>query len=164
MIVSIPFDKFGDALNNSEEITKYMDIIKLDLLLDWTESNQSDKDKFSNINVLDIINNVESTEKYILPKRNTDSNNTKKMTLNTDKTTTIKVSNISQDITDTDLKTLFEEFGDIRRMHIPKGKKSKESLGYAFITYNQRAEAQTAINKMNKHAYEYCILDITWAK
>lgn len=153
------FHKFGEAINNSSELTTFINIIKLDLFFD---KQIEKKNESSKINVLDIINNVEKNEKYKIPKRSINADNAK-ISSYISNTNTIKISNINSETTDTDLRMLFEEFGTIKRIYIPKEKKSQEYLGYAFLSYNERIEAENAINKMNKYAHKYCILNVAFA-
>ena len=63
----------------------------------------------------------------------------------------IYVGNLSQDITDDDLKTAFESFGQISSVNVVKDKFSGVSRGFGFVEMPSKNEAQSAIEGLNGH-------------
>ncbi|KAH0662214.1 hypothetical protein KY284_027145 [Solanum tuberosum] len=47
------------------------------------------------------------------------------------------------------LKVVFSQFGDVSRVKIITDKKSKESLGFAYIWFPDNESAQSAVQEMN---------------
>lgn len=61
----------------------------------------------------------------------------------------IYVGNLSQDVTEDDLRQAFESFGQITSATIIKDKFSGESRGFGFVEMPGKAEAQAAIDGLN---------------
>jgi len=80
-----------------------------------------------------------------------------------DDTTTVRVSNLSDDVTDQDLRDLFRRFGSIQRVYLAKDRETGLSRGFAFVNFYSRDDAQTAINKLDGHGYDHLILSVSWA-
>uniref|UniRef100_M1D1A5 RNA recognition motif-containing protein n=1 Tax=Solanum tuberosum TaxID=4113 RepID=M1D1A5_SOLTU len=51
------------------------------------------------------------------------------------------------------LKVVFSQFGDVSRVKIITDKKSKESLGFAYIWFPDNESAQAAVQEMNGKVY-----------
>lgn len=80
-----------------------------------------------------------------------------------DDSTTVRVSNISDDVSDADLRDLFRRFGSVQRVYLAKDRETGLSRGFAFITFYQREDGQAAIDKLNGHGYDHLILSVQWA-
>lgn len=76
----------------------------------------------------------------------------------------LRVTNISEDVTEQDLQDLFRRFGHTTRIYLAKDRVTQESRGFAFINYSNRQDAETAIAKLNGHGYANLILRVEWAK
>lgn len=61
----------------------------------------------------------------------------------------IYVGNLSYSVTETQLKTLFEEFGEVTIANLIKDKYSGESKGFGFVEMNKQSEAEEAIKQLN---------------
>lgn len=61
----------------------------------------------------------------------------------------IYVGNISKDVTDEELQSLFAEYGNIRSVKIIRDMFSGESKGFGFVEMPGGAEAQKAIDELN---------------
>jgi len=61
----------------------------------------------------------------------------------------IYVGNLSDDVTEDDLRESFSAFGQIRTINIVKDKVSGVSRGFGFVTMPVTNEAQKAIQEMN---------------
>lgn len=79
-------------------------------------------------------------------------------------TTQLRVSNLSKDAVELDLRELFGYYGRITRVFIVKDHATGESRGFAFVTFCSRQEAATALQNLNGHGYGYLILQVEWAK
>jgi len=83
---------------------------------------------------------------------------------NRDETTTVRVTNLSENTKEDDLQNLFKGFGDIVRIYLAKNQITGVSKGFAFINYKRREEAELAIRSLNGHGYDHLILNVEWAK
>jgi RNA recognition motif-containing protein len=61
----------------------------------------------------------------------------------------IYVGNLSEDVTDEDLRAAFEAFGQVESANVIKDKYSGESRGFGFVEMAGKSEAQKAIDEMN---------------
>jgi RNA recognition motif-containing protein len=61
----------------------------------------------------------------------------------------IYVGNLSYSVTETQLKTLFEEFGAVTSANLIKDKYSGDSKGFGFIEMDKQSEAEEAIKRLN---------------
>jgi RNA recognition motif-containing protein len=61
----------------------------------------------------------------------------------------IYVGNLSQGITEDDLKVAFEVFGEVEAVKIIKDNDTGRSKGFGFIEMSDNAHAQSAIDGMN---------------
>lgn len=77
---------------------------------------------------------------------------------------TLRVTNLSEDVSEQDLQDLFRRFGHTSRIYLAKDRVTGLSRGFAFINYQNRQEAQNAIDKLNGHGYDNLILHVEWAK
>lgn len=77
---------------------------------------------------------------------------------------TVRVTNLSEEVNESELSALFGKVGQIVRMYLAKHKETQNSKGFAFITYSKREEAKKAIEKLNRHGFENLLLSVEWAK
>ncbi|OII72357.1 RNA recognition family protein [Cryptosporidium andersoni] len=78
---------------------------------------------------------------------------------------TVRVANLSEDATEDDLQELFKTAGRVVKVFLAKNKNNtKNTKGFAFITYSKREEAQNAIRKLNRHGYDNLLLNVEWAR
>jgi RNA recognition motif-containing protein len=61
----------------------------------------------------------------------------------------IYVGNLSNEVTEEDLKQAFEGFGQVVSVNIIKDRYSGESRGFGFVEMPAKAEAQSAIEGLN---------------
>jgi len=61
----------------------------------------------------------------------------------------IYVGNLDYEVSETDLKEIFEEFGTISSAKIISDKFSGRSKGFGFVTMENQEEANKAINELN---------------
>jgi RNA recognition motif-containing protein len=61
----------------------------------------------------------------------------------------IYVGNLSSDVTEDDLRTAFQEFGETSEIKVIKDKYTGESRGFGFVEMPAKEEAQAAISGLN---------------
>jgi RNA recognition motif-containing protein len=61
----------------------------------------------------------------------------------------IFVGNLSYNVSPEDLRQAFEAYGEVSSVNIIKDKYTAQSRGFGFVEMPNRAEAQTAIEKLN---------------
>ena len=61
----------------------------------------------------------------------------------------IYVGNLSNNVSEEDLKQAFESFGQVNSARIIKDKYSGQSRGFGFVEMFEQAEAQAAIKSLN---------------
>jgi len=81
-----------------------------------------------------------------------------------EETSRIHVTNLSEDVTEFDLRDRFGEFGSINRVYVVKDKDTGMSKGSAFITFNTRGAAQAAMEVLNGSGWMNLIMNIEWAR
>ncbi|MHA4808761.1 RNA recognition motif domain-containing protein [Flavitalea flava] len=74
------------------------------------------------------------------------------------------VSNLGFQVTDQDLKTLFEGFGKVTSAKIINDKETGRSRGFGFVEMPQEAEAEEAMQKLKGSEMEGRTLSIEMAK
>mmetsp|Transcript_6580 Transcript_6580/g.12149 ORF Transcript_6580/g.12149 Transcript_6580/m.12149 type:complete len:301 (+) Transcript_6580:178-1080(+) len=77
---------------------------------------------------------------------------------------TLRVTNISEDTTEDDLRELFQPFGRIQRVYLAKDRETQISRGFAYISFMSREHAERAMEKLNGFGYDHLILKVEWAK
>jgi RNA recognition motif-containing protein len=61
----------------------------------------------------------------------------------------IYVGNLSYQLTEEELKGVFEEFGQVTSVNIIRDRYSGQSKGFGFIEMPEQTEAETAIEKLD---------------
>jgi RNA recognition motif-containing protein len=61
----------------------------------------------------------------------------------------IYVGNLSRDVTEDDLKEIFEPFGELTKVTVVKDKRSGEPRGFGFVEMPVSQEAESAIEGLN---------------
>lgn len=78
---------------------------------------------------------------------------------------TIRVSNLTKNVTDEDLLELFSHFGRVHRVSLPRDKDgNKEPRGFAYIAYVDRKDAEKAMEGLQGYGYDHLIIKLEWAK
>nr|CAD7265499.1 unnamed protein product [Timema shepardi] len=81
-----------------------------------------------------------------------------------DDATAIRVSNLSESTTETDLEDLVKPFGPIQKLYLAKDKATGQCKGFAYIHFKFRSDAAKAIAALNGHGYDHLILNVDWSK
>jgi RNA recognition motif-containing protein len=74
------------------------------------------------------------------------------------------LGNLVRDVTEEDLRQLFEPFGKIDRVSVVKDKFSGVSKGFGFIEMPVRGEAEAAIKALHRQPFKGQSMDITEAR
>jgi RNA recognition motif-containing protein len=75
----------------------------------------------------------------------------------------IFVAGLSYQITDADLKELFEEYGEVSSAKIITDRDSRRSKGYGFVEMSNDEEGQHAIEELNDAEYDGRTLSVSVA-
>eukprot|EP00878_Enallax_costatus_P002716 GHUV01002905.1.p1 GENE.GHUV01002905.1~~GHUV01002905.1.p1 ORF type:complete len:291 (+),score=85.07 GHUV01002905.1:368-1240(+) len=75
----------------------------------------------------------------------------------------VRVTNLSEDVTEADLQALFRPFGPISRVFLAVDKTTGENRGFAFVNYHHREDAERAIRTLDGYGYDNLILHVEWA-
>jgi len=59
----------------------------------------------------------------------------------------VYIGGLEMDVTSEELKEVFEEFGEIIESRVIKDRYTKQSRGFAFITFKREEDADTAISE-----------------
>ncbi len=76
----------------------------------------------------------------------------------------IYVGNLSNEVTEEDLKQAFEGFGQAASVNIIKDRYSGESRGFGFVEMPAKAEAQSAIEGLNGKELKGQMLKVSEAR
>jgi translation initiation factor 3 subunit G len=85
-------------------------------------------------------------------------------TLGRDDSNTLRVTNISEDVTEDDLRELISRFGHTQRIYLARDRQTQESRGFAFVSFAMRQDAERCMEKLNGHGYANLILHVEFAK
>lgn len=77
---------------------------------------------------------------------------------------TIRVTNISEDTQEQDLRDLFSYVGRVARVYVGRDRETGAGRGFAFVSFEDKATAQRAIERMNGRGYDNLILNVGWSR
>jgi translation initiation factor 3 subunit G len=80
-----------------------------------------------------------------------------------DDSNTLRVTNLSEDTTDDDLRDLFGRFGRISRVFLAKDRETNRTKGFAFVSFHERSDAIRAMEKLDKKGYDNLIIRVEFA-
>ncbi|CAN0923674.1 Eukaryotic translation initiation factor 3 subunit G [Linum grandiflorum] len=75
----------------------------------------------------------------------------------------VRVTNLSEDTREQDLKELFLPFGHVTRTYVAIDQKTGVSRGFGFVNFANKEDAERAILKLNGYGYDNLILRVEWA-
>jgi translation initiation factor 3 subunit G len=75
----------------------------------------------------------------------------------------LRVTNLSEDVTEADLQELFRPFGPVTRVFLAVDRATGENRGFAFVNYVHREDAERAIRNLNGYGYDNLILRVEYA-
>jgi RNA recognition motif-containing protein len=76
----------------------------------------------------------------------------------------IFVGNVDYRVTENQLAELFEEFGEVTTVKIPKDKLNGRSKGYAFVEMANDVEGEEAINNLNGYQINTRAINVSVAR
>lgn len=137
-----------------------------DTLQPFDEVNNSVNLGISNRSLGSPEPTTETTGRYIVPHLRAGRSGTGDSMLRRDKDEyfTVRVTNVSEDAREEDIRELFERFGRISRLYLAKDKETGRGKGFAFISYYDRMDAARAIEKMDKYGYDNLIMRCEFSK
>ncbi|KIJ12291.1 hypothetical protein PAXINDRAFT_163932 [Paxillus involutus ATCC 200175] len=77
---------------------------------------------------------------------------------------TLRVTNISEETEENDLRELFGAFGRVARVYVGRDRETGVGKGFAFVSFEDRAIAQRAMEKLNGKGYDNLILSVQWSQ
>jgi translation initiation factor 3 subunit G len=77
---------------------------------------------------------------------------------------TLRVTNISEDTQESDLRELFGTFGRVARVYVGRDRETGIGKGFAFVSFEERAIAQKAMEKLHGKGYDNLILSVQWSR
>lgn len=83
---------------------------------------------------------------------------------NRDDLPTLRVTNISEDVQEQDLRDLFGVFGRVARVYVGRDRETGVGKGFAFVSFEERSIAQKAMEKLNGRGYDNLILSVQWSQ
>ncbi|KAJ6560230.1 translation initiation factor 3 RNA-binding subunit [Mycena capillaripes] len=84
--------------------------------------------------------------------------------MNRDELPTLRVTNLSEDTQENDLRELFGIFGRVARVFVGRDRETGAGKGFAFVSFEERAVAQKAMEKVNGKGYDNLILSVQWSQ
>ena len=76
----------------------------------------------------------------------------------------IYISNLSYDVNDSDLRELFEEYGEVSSAKVIFDRETGRSRGFAFVEMNNDTEGQKAIDELNGVEYDNKVISVSVAR
>jgi translation initiation factor 3 subunit G len=73
---------------------------------------------------------------------------------------TVRVSNLSEDCTEQEIRDLFEQCGSLGRVFIARDHDTGRGKGFAFVTYRDQESADIAIKELDGTGMNYLILSV----
>ncbi|TFK66927.1 translation initiation factor 3, RNA-binding subunit [Pluteus cervinus] len=77
---------------------------------------------------------------------------------------TLRVTNISEDTQENDLRELFGSFGRVARVYVGRDRETGIGKGFAFVSFEERGNAAKAMEKLHGRGYDNLILSVQWSQ
>ncbi|MEB3282927.1 MAG: RNA-binding protein [Lyngbya sp.] len=61
----------------------------------------------------------------------------------------VYIGNLAYEVTEDDLKSVFTDYGSVKRVHIPTDRETGRSRGFAFVEMDTDAEETAAIEELD---------------
>jgi hypothetical protein len=75
----------------------------------------------------------------------------------------LRISNLSEVCEEETLRMLFANFGRLRRVFLSRDERGL-CKGFAFVTFDQKKDADKAVARLNGHGLDNLIMQVQWAK
>jgi translation initiation factor 3 subunit G len=76
---------------------------------------------------------------------------------------TLRVTNVSEDTAEQDLRDLFSRFGRVARVYVGRDRETGAGKGFAFVSFEDRECAKKAMEKVHGMGYDNLILNVGWS-
>ncbi|KAJ1991081.1 translation initiation factor eIF3 subunit g [Coemansia spiralis] len=76
---------------------------------------------------------------------------------------TIRITNLSEDVREQDIRDLCKPFGYVHRAFVAIDRVTGDCKGYAFVSFIEYSAAEKAIDKLSGFGYDSLILKAEWA-
>ena len=76
----------------------------------------------------------------------------------------IYISNLSYEVSDSDLKELFEEYGEVSSAKVIMDRETGRSRGFGFVEMSDDVQGQKAIDELNQAEYDGKVINVNVAK
>ena len=76
----------------------------------------------------------------------------------------IYISNLSYDVNDSDLRELFEEYGEVSSAKVIMDRETGRSRGFGFVEMSDDTQGQKAIDELNQAEYDGKVINVNVAK
>jgi hypothetical protein len=76
----------------------------------------------------------------------------------------IFISNLSYDVKDADLKTLFDEYGEVQSSKVIQDRETGRSRGFGFVEMADNEAAKKAISELDQAEYDGKVINVNEAK
>ncbi|CAO1634915.1 unnamed protein product [Parajaminaea phylloscopi] len=76
---------------------------------------------------------------------------------------TLRVTNLSEEADDDDLRMLFSRFGRVTRVYVGRDRETGMCKGYAFVSFESREDADRARQRVDGKGYDNLILSVNWS-
>ena len=76
----------------------------------------------------------------------------------------IYISNLSYEASDSDLKELFEEYGEVSSAKVIMDRETGRSRGFGFVEMSDDVQGQKAIDELNQAEYDGKVISVNVAK
>ncbi|KAJ3181848.1 translation initiation factor eIF3 subunit g [Gaertneriomyces sp. JEL0708] len=77
---------------------------------------------------------------------------------------TIRITNLSEDTQEQDVKELVSRFGHTSRVFVSRDRETNTCKGFAFVSFIHKEDAEKALEKLNGFGYDNLILRVEWAR
>lgn len=81
-----------------------------------------------------------------------------------DETATLRVTNLSEDAEEEDLRDLFRYYGRVTRIFVGRDRETGLCKGFAYVNFEDRASADLARQKLDGYPYNNLILSCQWSQ
>lgn len=81
-----------------------------------------------------------------------------------DETATLRVTNLSEDVEEEDLRDLFRYYGRVTRIFVGRDRETGLCKGFAYVNFEDRASADMARQKLDGYPYSNLILSCQWSQ
>ncbi|PKI84289.1 translation initiation factor eIF3 subunit g [Malassezia vespertilionis] len=81
-----------------------------------------------------------------------------------DDSSTLRVTNLSDDVEEEDLRDLFRRYGRVTRIYLGRDRETGACKGFAYVNFEDRASADLARQKLDGFPYSNLILSCQWSQ